>query len=442
MFLQTAQLLLVALPLPIGVLAVLIGDRFAWREFIIAFGVVASGYATLAFLVVFGSAGTWQDQFARWLRTNVVTHVWRVVAIDLILIACLGAETIILLRGPIIELSGQVLLDNRPLKHSATLHFIGVQQPFTTDDTGTFSVLLPDDRQSEFVALAEYGDLSGKRIVRRGGHRGFEIPLELRTLYPSGDQPSRSVGVAKRGVDGSASIRLETRTLANLSVLNAASPLELAFEVQALRHGAFTGALLEALSEKQLSRFDDIHRFISNRISDLQHPTLEGQAGALPVSKGQFNNGDDVFALSIGLTEYADSAIRPPLYATNDAVGFYSWLLNAGVPPGNAELLLNAHATKSAIAAYLATLAARVGSGSFVVLYYSGVGATGDDEDGQQDTVSEYVTCYDSRIAALKETALSAWQFQSLIKQLTSRGARVFLFLDTSFSRGTVTRQQ
>lgn len=446
MFLKLLQLIFLILPLPAALIAFVVAERFAWTVFIAPFVAILSSYAAVAYLLVFGREGSWQMQLATWLRHRVLQRPRALLGLIFLLSALIFAQAGLLVRGPLIELSGVVLVDNRPISGKARIVVLGFTDIWQSDAKGGFQFTIADQRQTEITLIAEFGNLTGKKIVRRGGHRGFDISLDKRIVLPPRGDGSKSIAlVGKAKIVSSApsdravfQLRPADRPLI---VFEAAGQGQEAYELSDVRHGALTFYLLEALRSRNLTDIGAISTFIMNGVSDAtkgrQHPIVYRKGGiqSFPLLNGSFHTPNKFFAVVIGLSEYMDPWFQRPAFATRDAVAVYSWLLEAGAFPANVHLLLNAQATKTNVIKYLEEVSGAITQDSFVLIYYSGVGAVEEDLDGDEiDSLDEYFTCFDSHAGFLYNTAISDDWINVLLYAMAKKASKCILVFDSSFA--------
>lgn len=139
---------------------------------------------------------------------------------------------------------------------------------------------------------------------------------------------------------------------------------------------------------------------------------------------------DDAHALVIGVSRYQHVAkLRP----TEDVPGIVAALVDPALcayPPGHVHVLLEEQATRAAILAALAALAARTSERSTVLVYFSGHGGR-VAPDGAQVAEAFYllpVDCQSKPRALLDTTAISAAEWTAHCNALPA--ARLTIVLD------------
>jgi len=149
-------------------------------------------------------------------------------------------------------------------------------------------------------------------------------------------------------------------------------------------------------------------------------------------------------ALVIGIMDYQDPNIRPPLYGPEgDAKAFEKLLVDKlHFDPEKIERLTNSQATRQGILDALQRLVEKTGQGDRVVLYYSGHGdwiddqPPGDPRHDESDGKDEVLVAYDAQVNNPKTYVLDD-EVNAALRQL--QGRKVLAVIDSCHS-GTVTR--
>ncbi len=139
------------------------------------------------------------------------------------------------------------------------------------------------------------------------------------------------------------------------------------------------------------------------------------------------------YALVIGVANYPN--VRPlPNSVLDDARAISAMLQRAdraGYPQQNVRLLLDKDATKANILSGLSWLASSVQPDSTAVVYYSGHGGLFTDATNK----GNYLIPYDTRLNAVKQTAISSDELTQALRAISS--SRVVVMLDACHSGGT-----
>lgn len=139
------------------------------------------------------------------------------------------------------------------------------------------------------------------------------------------------------------------------------------------------------------------------------------------------------YALVVGIANYP--YVRPlPETVLKDARDIAALLKKgdrAGYLPDHVKLILDKDATKQAILDGLAWLAGNATGDATAVFYYSGHG--GHFEDGP--TAGNYLIPYDTRLTAIKDTAISGPELTVALRGVNSE--RLIVLLDACHSGGT-----
>lgn len=144
---------------------------------------------------------------------------------------------------------------------------------------------------------------------------------------------------------------------------------------------------------------------------------------------------DNAHALVIGIADYLHIT-KLPVTVRDDALAIRDLLTDprrGGYPPGNVRLLLDGQASREAILAALADLAARTGSASGVLIYISGHG--GRVTSGAR--TGEYLLPADTTLASEEEfarTAISGAEFTEALRAIPAR--KVLVIFDCCHSGG------
>ncbi len=144
---------------------------------------------------------------------------------------------------------------------------------------------------------------------------------------------------------------------------------------------------------------------------------------------------DEVYAVIIGIGQYADKDIPPLQYPENDAEGLFEVLTDpkyGGIPEENVKLLLGEEATDRAIKTAIGRwLSREAHKDDMVIIFYSGHGAP---EEG--DT---YWVTYNADIDNLYATALSNNEIFDMLNRVQVK--RMVTFLDSCYSAATVNKK-
>ena len=139
------------------------------------------------------------------------------------------------------------------------------------------------------------------------------------------------------------------------------------------------------------------------------------------------------YALVIGVANYPN--VRPlPNSVLDDARAISAILQRAdraGYPQQNVRLLLDKDATKLNIMSGLSWLASSVGPDSTAVVFFSGHGGKFEDAANK----GNYLIPYDTRLNAVKQTAISSDELTNALRAIPS--SRVVVLLDACHSGGT-----
>jgi len=139
------------------------------------------------------------------------------------------------------------------------------------------------------------------------------------------------------------------------------------------------------------------------------------------------------YALIIGVAHYPN--VRPlPDSVLDDARAISAMLQRAdraGYPQQNVRLLLDKDATKLNILSGLQWLASSVSADSTAVVFFSGHGGLFTDAANK----GNYLIPYDTRLNAVKDTAISSDELTAALRAIPS--SRVVVMLDACHSGGT-----
>jgi hypothetical protein len=139
------------------------------------------------------------------------------------------------------------------------------------------------------------------------------------------------------------------------------------------------------------------------------------------------------YALVIGVANYPN--VRPlPNSVLDDARAISAMLQRpdrAGYPQSNVRLLLDKDATKLNIMSGLGWLASSVSPDSTAVVFFSGHGGLFTDAANK----GNYLIPYDTRLNAVKQTAISSDELTTALRAIPS--SRVVVMLDACHSGGT-----
>jgi tetratricopeptide (TPR) repeat protein len=140
------------------------------------------------------------------------------------------------------------------------------------------------------------------------------------------------------------------------------------------------------------------------------------------------------WALVVGISSYADSAIKPLKYADDDAQAVYDFLRSpraglGGFAEDHVRLLLNEQATYAAIRSALFSFLGQAAPQDEVVIYFAGHGKPDQHRPG--DT---YLLTHDARDAQLSSTALPMRDLNRAVAALAAK--HVVLITDACHSGG------
>ncbi|MCS6880448.1 MAG: caspase family protein [Oscillochloridaceae bacterium] len=142
---------------------------------------------------------------------------------------------------------------------------------------------------------------------------------------------------------------------------------------------------------------------------------------------------DTAHALLIGIGSYAHAPrLNVPITAA-DAIAVAGVLRDphfCGYPPEQVTLLSGAAATREGVLAALDALAARVGEGDTVLIYYAGHGEYGDD--------GYYLTTHDTRLEGRKVAAGTGLREAELIAKLRAIKAKRLLLIVNACHAGEI----
>lgn len=142
---------------------------------------------------------------------------------------------------------------------------------------------------------------------------------------------------------------------------------------------------------------------------------------------------DQGYALVIGVANYPN--VRPlPESVLNDARAVSAILRDparAGYPSNQVKLLLDKEATRQGILNGLAWLANNAGKDATAVVYFSGHG--GRITSGEH--AGNYLIPYDTRLNAIKTTAISSAEFTAALNKIQTQ--KLVVLLDACHSGGT-----
>lgn len=146
-----------------------------------------------------------------------------------------------------------------------------------------------------------------------------------------------------------------------------------------------------------------------------------------------------VFALVIGIGNYADQRIRSLHYTRADAEGFSTLLQDPGhlgLPADNIKLLVDQQATLREIKRAISTwLFQRADEDSTVLVFFAGHGGLETDKTAvEADGIAKYLLPWDTEVDDLFSTALSNSEFNQLLRAI--RACRMVVFLDACYAAG------
>ncbi len=145
----------------------------------------------------------------------------------------------------------------------------------------------------------------------------------------------------------------------------------------------------------------------------------------------------NIYAVIIGISQYASSAITPLDYTDDDARALYEFLVSprgGNVPRENITFLLNEEATlinvKKALGVFLARKARK---NDTVIIYYAGHGAPEADMSGEADDgIAKYIVTYDSDPELLYATGFPMSEIKTIFKRIEAD--RIVFLLDSCYS--------
>ncbi|MCE5336903.1 MAG: caspase family protein [Desulfobacteraceae bacterium] len=142
-------------------------------------------------------------------------------------------------------------------------------------------------------------------------------------------------------------------------------------------------------------------------------------------------------AVIVGINNY--KTVNDLKYSKQDALDIQKLVLEYGVPTGNARLLTETYATKSAIKSALSSWKSYAGPGKVFLFFFSGHGTYGTDLDPVDETggTDEYICPYDS-VGSNLSTMIRDDELRSWLQPTVDKGAQVLVILDTCFSGGFV----
>jgi hypothetical protein len=139
------------------------------------------------------------------------------------------------------------------------------------------------------------------------------------------------------------------------------------------------------------------------------------------------------YALVIGVANYPNVRPLPPsvLDDARDIAAMLQRPDRAGYPQSNVRLLLDKDATRLNIMSGLSWLASSAGADGTAVVYFSGHGGLFTDAANK----GNYLIPYDTRLNAVKQTAISSDELTAALRAIPS--SRVVVMLDACHSGGT-----
>jgi uncharacterized caspase-like protein len=146
-----------------------------------------------------------------------------------------------------------------------------------------------------------------------------------------------------------------------------------------------------------------------------------------------------IWAVVVGISQY--KAVLPLRYADKDALAFYDYLTqHIGVPKEQITLMVNEHATLTALKRTLGTdLKRKAGEKDTVIVYYAGHGAPeADSSAGDDDGLEKYIVPYDADPRDLYTTALPMREIETIFQRLTPE--RIIFISDSCYSGATAGR--
>ena len=146
-----------------------------------------------------------------------------------------------------------------------------------------------------------------------------------------------------------------------------------------------------------------------------------------------------IWAVVVGISQY--KAVQPLRYADKDALAFYDYLTqHIGIPKEQITLMVNEHATLTALKRTLGTdLKRKAGEKDTVIVYYAGHGAPeADSSAGDDDGLEKYIVPYDADPRDLYTTALPMREIETIFQRLTPE--RIIFISDSCYSGATAGR--
>jgi hypothetical protein len=156
----------------------------------------------------------------------------------------------------------------------------------------------------------------------------------------------------------------------------------------------------------------------------------ERAIGVRPVGTAQ-----EKYALLIGVSDYQDPNIPDLKYPKNDVILLGSTLIgHVGFSPDRVIPLLDQAATKQAIENEINRVAEYAEADDMVVIYFSGHGSYGSDQDGDEtDGTDEYILPWDTIYGRLY-TAIPDDLFGYWVRRIRSK--KILLAFDSCYSGG------
>lgn len=160
-----------------------------------------------------------------------------------------------------------------------------------------------------------------------------------------------------------------------------------------------------------------------------QLTAIEAELAAGSVAGARWMHPGKTRVLCIGISEYGDKGITPVRYAKNDALAFYRFVRESGVPQDHVYMLTDREATRSRIMSYLSKLKQMTTDpDETAVIYFSGHGAplvmNGQVMDG-------VLVPYDASSDAMELTAVKLSNLRDILQDAMGRWVVV---LDACFS--------
>jgi uncharacterized caspase-like protein len=142
----------------------------------------------------------------------------------------------------------------------------------------------------------------------------------------------------------------------------------------------------------------------------------------------------EYWAVVIGVSQYADTAVPPLRYASADARAFYDWLVSpegGRYAPARARLLLDRDATAANIKDALYSWLKQTIEEDIVVIYFAGHGSP----DAPETPQNLYLLPYDTRYDSIAATGFPMWDIETALKRFI-KARRVIVLADACHAGG------